>query len=52
MVQYYMDVGFITAGAIVEGLEKIRIASPFDEKSKSRKINYEQLQKLKLFLNV
>lgn len=49
MVQYYMDVGFITAGAIVDGLEKIRIASPFDEKSKSRKINYEQLQKLKLF---
>lgn len=52
MVQYYMDVGFITAGTIVDGLEKIRIASPFDEKSKSRKINYEQLQKLKQLLNV
>lgn len=49
MIQRCMDIGYSKAGQIVDGLESIGIATPFNGVS-GRKVVKEQLEKLKSYL--
>ena len=49
MLQRRLDIGYNKAGKIIDGLEEIRVVSPFNH-AYARKINYEQILKLKSFI--